>query len=119
MALTNGIAMSCSMSLASDDFTITAFTAADGIDFAFDGADERMILLLSETGGSANSTMTIKGIEGVSNDIPIVVTKGKCKCIALESALYRQPSGEHAGKVFITASGGTPAAALMGVQLGA
>lgn len=98
------------------ELIVTAFTAADGITFPMDGDCQRMLLVLDNTAGSAASTFTIHGGTSEIMGLPdktVSVASGKTYVGTMESGGYRQLSGNMSGSIFITASGGTPKAALV------
>lgn len=114
MALTNGSTIDLELNQARE-MAATAFTAADGITFPFDGDCQRMLLVLDNTAGSGTCTFTIpagNGLMGASEQ-QVSVAAGKSYGVTLESGGYRQMKGEKKGLLFITASGGTPKAALL------
>ena len=116
MALTAGSITDLDLN-SSIELVPTAFTAADGITFPYDGPDQQMILVLENSHASTASTFTIEkgdGIQGVA-DKSVTVAAGKRFAAVFESSMIKHLNDTHKGKIFITAAGGTPAAALLRV----
>lgn len=95
--------------------TPTSFTAEDGITFPFDGDCQRMVLILKNSSTAASCSFTIKGGNGFQGDSDITITVAASgeAAITVESGGYEDMSGSNAGKLLVTASGGTPQAAML------
>lgn len=79
-----------------------AIDATDGLEFAFDSADERTVLILNS---SAAGTVVVKagnGINGIAdNDFSFTVASG-IQYLQISSDLFKNVYGTNKGKVKIT-----------------
>lgn len=93
----------------SSEITTATMTAAldatDGGYITPNGADEKMLVLVQNTNGSAAAkTVTFKagtGIQGV-NDYAVEIAAGKTVIVALESGRFKIMSGTNKGKIHLT-----------------
>lgn len=92
---------------------LTALTA-DGAEIKWDERDDKIMLLVQNT-GTAAVTVTVKagnGIQGVSDE-SISLPAGNYAFIRLESGRFKNVSGDLKGKVILTGSTDVKVAAFM------
>ena len=85
--------------------TLTALTANTPTPVEFTDRDDKMVLVIQNT-GSAATDLTVKagnGIQGV-NDLVLAVPVG-VSLIKLESGRFKNVSGENKGKIVVSSTG--------------
>lgn len=92
--------------------TLETLTASTPKALDFDGADERIVVLVQNTTTSATS-LTVKagnGLQGVM-DITLAVPASSVSLLKLDSGRFKNVSGENKGKIVVV----SPAALKVGV----
>lgn len=104
----------------SSEITTSSLTAAldatDGGYIPMSDRDEKILVLVQNTNGSAAAkTVTFKagtGIQGV-NDYAVEIAAGKSVIVALESGRFKIMSGTNKGKVHLTGAADLKVAAFV------
>lgn len=92
--------------------TLTTLTANTAAAIDFDGADERIVVVVQNTTTSA-TTLTVKagnGLQGVV-DITLAVPASSVNLLKLDSGRFKNVSGTNKGKIVVV----SPAALKVGV----
>ncbi len=85
--------------------TLTTLTANTPAAIDFDGADERIVVLVKNDTSSA-ATLTIKagnGLQGV-NDLVLTVPKSAVSLVKLDSGRFKNVSDDYKGKIVVVSA---------------
>ncbi|MBO7342087.1 MAG: hypothetical protein J6U87_05355 [Clostridia bacterium] len=92
--------------------TLTALTAGTPSALDFDGADERIVVVVQNTTSSA-TTLTVKAGNGLQGcvDLTLDVPASSVNLLKLDSGRFKNVSGDNKGKIVVV----SPAALKVGV----
>lgn len=111
MATTKGSSLQLDLNKSGE----VSLAAAADISFPLSGPGDHAVLILDNSSGSAAATFTLHGGDMFCGreDLVVSVPTGKIHVLSVDSGNYKQTKGDLRGQLHLTASGGTPKAALV------